>query len=205
MKRWVIIPVKKFTAAKSRLRPALGERRRRLLARALLEHTLKTVRALKGVEGILVVSKDRAAHSIAEAFGAGFVREGECDGLNRALTRASKEAVRRGAEAVMVLPADLPLLRRRDLELAMKWGRRPPFAVIAPDRADWGTNLLYIAPSGVVDFTFGEGSFTKHLRSAHRNKIRVKVLRIPTVAQDIDCPEDLSALLHSIPGRPLLL
>jgi 2-phospho-L-lactate guanylyltransferase len=75
MKRWVIVPVKRLTAAKSRLSPALSVRQRRLLAHALLNHTLKTLRGLNGIEGILVVSKDRAVRSIAGKFGAVFVRE----------------------------------------------------------------------------------------------------------------------------------
>jgi 2-phospho-L-lactate guanylyltransferase len=194
MKRWVIVPVKRLAAAKSRLSPALTARNRRLLARALLIHTLKTLRGLNGIEGILVVSKDRAVRSIAGKFGAVFVREGECDGLNRALARATDEAVGRGAEAVMVLPADLPLLRARDLVRVLRQARRSPFVVIAPDRGERGTNLLYLSPPGIIKFSFGERSFKKHLQSSRREKIHVSVLRTLAFAQDIDRPEDLSIL-----------
>ncbi len=194
MKSWVVVPVKRFSAAKSRLSPALPVRQRRKLARALLEHTLMALVRLKGIEGILVVSKERAVPAIAGKYGAVYVREGKCDGLNRALVRAMDEAVRRGAEAIMVLPADLPLLRTRDLAQAMRQGSRRAFAVIAPDRAEQGTNLLYLSPPGIIEFSFGERSFKKHLQSARRKKIRVSVFRTLALAQDIDRPEDLSIL-----------
>ena len=194
MKRWVIVPVKRLTAAKSRLSPALPARQRRLLARALLTHTLKTLRGLNGIEGILVVGKDRAVRSMAGEFGAVFVREGDCDGLNRALARATDEAIVRGAEAVMVLPADLPLLRPRDLEQAMRLAHRMPFVVIAPDGMEWGTNLLYMAPPGVVKFSFGEGSFQKHIRSARRAGLEPSICRQAALAHDVDRPEDLAEM-----------
>jgi 2-phospho-L-lactate/phosphoenolpyruvate guanylyltransferase len=194
MKRWVIVPVKKLAAAKSRLAPALSAKERRLLARRLLDHTLKVLRNLNGIEGIIVVSKDRAALAAAGKSGAQFVPEGKCDGLNRALARAVKEAVRRGAEAILVLPADLPLLRTRDLAQAVRLARRRRFVVIAPDRGEEGTNLLYFSPPGIIKFSFGERSFKKHLQSARRKKIRVSVLRTLDLAQDIDRPEDLSIL-----------
>jgi 2-phospho-L-lactate guanylyltransferase len=203
MKRWVIVPVKRLTAAKSRLSPTLPARQRRLLARALLNHTLKTLRGLNGIEGILVVSKDRAVRSIAGKFGAVFVREGECDGLNRALARATDEAVVRGAEAVMVLPADLPLLRARDLEQAMRLAHWIPFVVIAPDGMERGTNLLYLAPPGVVKFSFGEGSFQKHIRSARRVGLEPAICRQPALAHDIDRPEDLAEIDDRLMNRIL--
>ena len=96
MRRWVIVPVKRFAAAKSRLAPAVPARQRRILARGFLDHTLKTLRGLKAIEGIVVVSKDRAALAAARKFGARTVREGKCDGLNRALARAAAEAFERG-------------------------------------------------------------------------------------------------------------
>jgi 2-phospho-L-lactate guanylyltransferase len=203
MKRWVIVPVKRLAAAKSRLARALPARERRRLACALLNHTLKTVRGLDGIEGILVVSKDRAVRSIAGKYGAVFVREGACDGLNRALARATDEAAQRGADAVMVLPADLPLLRARELKQAMRLAHKPPFVVIAPDGMEQGTNLLYMAPPGVVKFTFGKGSFQKHIRSARRVGLEPAICQQPALAHDIDRPKDLAELGDRLLNRIL--
>jgi 2-phospho-L-lactate guanylyltransferase len=194
MKRWVIVPVKRLAAAKSRLAPALSARQRRLLAGGLLEHTLKILHNLKGIDGLLVVSKDPAVLATARKSGAHPVPEGRCDGLNRALSRAAVEAVRHGAEAVMVLPVDLPMLRMQDLKTAMHMGRRPPFVVIAPDRAKRGTNLLYMSPPGIVEFSFGERSFRRHLQSARRAGVEGTICRLPALEHDIDKPEDLAGI-----------
>jgi 2-phospho-L-lactate guanylyltransferase len=191
MKRWVIVPVKRLAAAKSRLASALSARQRRTLAHALLDHTMETLRALKGIDGILVVSKDRTVLAFARKFGAGSVLEARCDGLNRALARATAEAVRRGAQAVLILPADLPMLSAEDLRRAVKIDPRPPFLVIAPDRMDRGTNLLYMAPPGVVKFSFGRRSFHRHLQLARRAGVKPVICRRPALAHDVDRPEDL--------------
>jgi 2-phospho-L-lactate guanylyltransferase len=203
MKRWVIVPVKRLATAKSRLASALSTRQRRTLARALLDHTLEILHTSKGIDGILVVSKDRAVLASARKSGAGAVPEARCDGLNRALARASDEAVRCGAQAVLILPVDLPMLSVEDLHRAVKMGHRPPFLVIAPDRMDRGTNLLYMAPPGVVKFSFGRRSFHRHLRLARRAGIKPVICRRSALAHDVDRPEDLPKIsgLWSNPVR----
>jgi 2-phospho-L-lactate guanylyltransferase len=194
MKRWVIVPVKRFAAAKSRLAPVVPESRRRGLARALLDHTLRILNGLRGISGILVVSRDRTALAMARKYGALTVPESKCDGLNRALARATAEAVRRGAESVLILPTDLALLSGEDLTRAMRMASLPPFVVLAPDRAERGTNLLYMAPPGVVRFSFGERSFQRHLQTARRAGVDVAICRRPGLAHDVDRPEDLAEI-----------
>jgi 2-phospho-L-lactate guanylyltransferase len=191
MKCWAIVPVKRLAAAKSRLAPILSLRRRRALVCLLLTHTLKALKHARGISGILVIGQDRAVRGIARTSGAEFIAEGEQGGLNRALARAAAEAVRRGADSLLILPADLPLLAAADVSAALKIHGRPPFLLIAPDRAERGTNLLRIAPPGLIRFSFGSCSFQRHVSSARRAGARVRVLRRPSLAQDLDCPEDL--------------
>jgi 2-phospho-L-lactate guanylyltransferase len=199
MKCWAIVPVKRLAAAKSRLAPVLPLRRRRALVGFLLAHTLKALKHTRGIAGILVVGKDRAVRRIARESGAEFIAEGERGGLNRALQRAAAEAVRRGAESTLILPADLPGLTKSDLRAALKKAVRPPFLVIAPDRADRGTNLLWVAPPGLIRFAFGRRSFERHVSSARRAGAKVTLLRRPSLARDLDCPEDLAGI--RLPGR----
>jgi len=194
MKCWAIVPVKRLAAAKSRLASVLSLRQRRALVCSLLIHALDVLQATDGIEGILVVGKDRAVREIARRSGATFVHEAERDGLNRALLRAAAEAVRRGAEAVMILPADLPLLRSADIAWVLERAGRPPFLMIAPDRSEQGTNLLFMAPPGLIRFSFGIRSFRRHLLAARRAGVKAKIRRRQALAQDIDRPEDLSKI-----------
>lgn len=191
MKCWAIVPVKHLTEAKSRLASVLSLRRRRALVCSLLTHSLNALTKVKGIEGILVVGKDRTVRRIALEYGAGFVQEGEHGGLNRALTRAASEAVRRGAAAVMVLPADLPLLRPADITYALSRAGRPPFMAIAPDRTERGTNLLLMTPPGLIRFSFGDRSFLRHVQAARKVGIKATVLHRRALAEDLDQPVDL--------------
>ncbi len=184
--------MKRLSAAKSRLAPRLSLRQRRELVCSLLTRTLGILASEKRIAGILVVGRDRAVRAIAANHGAKFVLEKTNGGLNRALAYAAREAVRRGANAVMVLPADLPLIKPMDIAGALKPAGKPPFVRIAPDHTGHGTNLLLAAPPGLIRFSFGEDSFQRHVAAARRAGARVKVIRRASLAQDLDCPEDLA-------------
>lgn len=64
--------------------------------------------------------------------------------------------------------------------------------VIAPDRAETGTNALLLRPPHVLRPQFGIDSFHRHLENARAANIHAVIYRSPTLAQDIDWPEDLS-------------
>jgi 2-phospho-L-lactate guanylyltransferase len=192
MKCWVIVPVKRLLAAKSRLAAVLTLSQRGELACALLAHTLEELHGVKGIAGKIVVGRDRAVRRIAVNRGAAFVREKTHDGLNRALARAAREAVRHGADAIMVLPADLPLLKKADVAGALIRTGKPPFMRIAPDRAGRGTNLLLMAPPGLLRFSFGDRSFRRHRNAARSAGAKVKEIHRASLAEDLDCPEDLA-------------
>jgi 2-phospho-L-lactate guanylyltransferase len=194
MKCWAIVPVKRLAAAKSRLAAALPPRQRRALVAFLLNRTLEVLRSEPGVEGILVVGRDRAVSTIARRHGAAFVSEGERGGLNRALARAQAAALRRGAEAVMVVPADLPLLAAGDIAWVRKKAGRAPFVVIEPDRSGRGTNVLYMAPPGIIRYCFGDRSRQRHVQAARRAGLKATILSRRALAQDLDRPEDLFCL-----------
>jgi 2-phospho-L-lactate guanylyltransferase len=192
---WAVVPVKHLSAAKSRLAAALALRERRALVRSMLVHTLKTLGAVKRITGVIVVSRDRAVRAVVEDQGAVFVCEALHDGMNRALVRGVREAIRRGAEAVMILPADLPLLKSADIGWALQCTGHPPFVLIAPDHLGEGTNMLFLAPPGLIRPTFGVGSFRRHLAAARQAGTKVVVLRRKSFARDVDCPEDLEKAL----------
>lgn len=194
MTLWAIVPVKPLRRGKSRLASALSEDERTQLNQFLLEHTLTTLAELKDVEQVLVISRDPAALSIAREHGARTVREDGSPKLNTALQRATVVAQVYATRGVLVLPADLPLLTREDIQAMIERAANPPVVVIAPDRHGSGTNALLISPSGLIAYDFGKNSFDRHCTRAKEAGARLEIMQLPSLALDLDLPEDLALL-----------
>jgi 2-phospho-L-lactate/phosphoenolpyruvate guanylyltransferase len=191
MTLWAIVPVKPLRRGKSRLAGALSEDERTELNRTLLQHTLQTLSDLKELEEVLVVSRDPQALTIARHNGARTVQEDGQPGLNTALKRATIVAQVYATRGVLVLPADLPLISREDILTLIERAGEPPAVVIAPDRHERGTNALLISPAGLIEYDFGENSFQRHCRRAKEAGARLEIVNLPSLALDLDLPEDL--------------
>ena len=190
---WAIVPVKPLLLGKSRLAGALPPQERASLNRNLLENTLRTLRSAEGIEETLVTSRDPEALAIARDIGARTLLEQAGAQLNGALERAMMaRAVQ--CRAVLVLPADLPLLGLADVQAMLDLLNGDALVVIAPDRRETGTNALFLAPPACIPFHFGPDSFSAHCRAARSAGVRLEILRRPSLGLDLDVPEDFAAL-----------
>lgn len=192
MRTVAIIPVKPPGEGKSRLEGALRPAERAALSRAMFRRVLKA--AIAAGTDTIVVSRDAAIRRQAEVEGAWALDEAEGSGLNGALEAARGFLAARGAEALLVLPADLPAIEPDDVRALTAIARTAPSVVIAPDGAGQGTNALLLAPLGAIDFGFGPDSCARHCDAARRAGIVPVVLRRPGLALDIDTPADLERL-----------
>jgi len=91
---------------------------------------------------------------------------------------------------VLILPADLPLVTREDIQVLLDRAVKPPVVVIAPDRHGKGTNALVIAPAGLIEYDFGENSFQRHCERVKQAGARLEVVELPSLGLDLDEPED---------------
>lgn len=194
MTLWAIVPVKPLRRGKSRLAGTLTENERTELNRALLQHTLETLSELKEVDGVLVVSRDPNALTIARNHGARTVQEDGQPELNTALKRATIVAQVYATRGVLVLPADLPLVTREDIQALIRRATEPPVVVIAPDRHKKGTNALLISPPGLIEYDFGENSFERHCELIKKAGARLEIVDLPTLGLDLDVPEDFEII-----------
>lgn len=194
MTLWAIVPVKPLRRGKSRLSGTLSEDERAQLNQRLLERTLKTLGELKEVEQVLVISRDPSALAIAREHGARTVREEGQPQLNAALKRATVVAKVYATRGVLVLPADLPLITREDIQTLIEHSEQPPVVVIAPDRHQKGTNALLISPAGLIEYDFGPDSFQRHCERARKAGARLEIVELPSLGLDLDLPEDLALL-----------
>jgi 2-phospho-L-lactate guanylyltransferase len=194
MSLWAIVPVKPLRRGKSRLAGVLSEEERTQLNHSMLANTLKVLSQVPELDHTLVISRDPAALALARDYGAKTLQEDGSPQLNTALRRATAVAQAYANEGILILPADLPLLKTEDIQLLISQAGRPPVVVIGPDRRGTGTNALLVSPAGVIDYSFGPGSFQRHCDRATKFCVRLEVCNLPSIALDLDIPEDLEYL-----------
>jgi len=206
MTYWAIVPIKPLRRAKSRLAGVLSREERASLSQEMLEHTLEVLKQVPEIERTLVVSRDTHALAIARQHGARTVTERGAPELNNALIRATLVAKTYGVAGVLVLPADLPLIKIDDIRELIKRAQNPPVMVIVPDRHRSGTNALLTSPPGLIEYDFGPESFQRHVARAESAGARLEICEISSVGLDVDLPEDLDFLYGELAeesNRPL--
>jgi len=191
MTLWAIVPVKPLRYGKSRLAEVLTQDERADLNRRLLAHTLDTLTAIPELEHVLVVSRDQSALALAREYGARTVQESGASKLNGSLARATIVAQNYATRGVLIVPADLPLIPPEDVRVMLERATNPPVVVVAPDRRREGTNALLVCPTGLIEYEYGPGSFQRHCRRAIQAGARLEVCDLPSIALDMDLPEDL--------------
>ena len=198
MALWAIVPVKPLRRGKSRLAGVLSPEERNDLNRRLLTHTLETLNAIPEIEQILVISRDQAALSLAREHGARTVLENGAPELNVALARATIVAKNYATRGLLIVPADLPLISPEDVIAMLDIAVHPPVVVLAPDHRRQGTNALLVCPIGLIEYDFGPGSFQRHCERALQAGARLEILELPSLALDMDMPEDLEMVIEKL-------
>jgi 2-phospho-L-lactate/phosphoenolpyruvate guanylyltransferase len=198
MTLWAIVPVKPLRYGKSRLAEVLTSDERTDLNRRMLAHTLDTLTAIPEIEHVLVVSRDQAALALAREYGARTVQENGSPHLNVALTRATVVAKNYATRGVLIIPADLPLITPEDVRVMLERAVDPPVVVVTPDRRRDGTNALLVCPTGLIEYEFGPGSFQRHCERAQNAGARLEICDLPSLALDMDLPEDLELVSETL-------
>jgi len=196
MSIWAIVPIKALDRAKQRLAPALDASDRRRLARAMCDDVLAALTAVRGLDGIAVVTGE------SDLVPAGMRRfDDRGDGLNAALARTAVALEADGATAILSLAADLPLASRDEIEMVLAAGRTAP-VVIVPDRQESGTNALMLSPPTRMAPAFGAASLARHTARARALGLDPVVLRLPGLGFDVDDAAALDELRRVTADRP---
>ncbi len=180
----IVIPVKRLTLAKSRLRgPVTSE-----VALAFARDTVAAAQATPLVDRVIVVTDDTLVRRTLAAQGALLRPDVRRGGLNEAIRSGSSYAVGvAGPHPVAVLPSDLPAVTPDQLQAALRAAGAAPRAFV-PDWLGTGTTLL-TTRDGVLEPQYGPGSAQAHSRSG--------AIRLdgdwPGLRRDVDTIEDLRA------------
>ncbi|MGB3387345.1 MAG: 2-phospho-L-lactate guanylyltransferase [Pseudaminobacter sp.] len=188
---WALVPVKRLDRAKSRLAPVLDADERKTLATAMLCDVLGTVSHVDGLSGILVVTGDGQAASIAAGFGATVVSDPVEGGLNAAVRHGMRWLDAEHEAGAIVVPGDVPFVTSAELG-AVLGAMRSSQIVIAPARRDGGTNILAMKPPSLLAPSFGPDSFARHVAGARALGIEPRTLMLEGAGHDIDVASDLA-------------
>jgi 2-phospho-L-lactate guanylyltransferase len=188
---WVVVLIKDFDSAKQRLSPAMGARSRRALART---NARLAVRAAAAGDRVLVVTGAEEVADLARSWGAEVLLEPREEGQNVAARRGIDRASAGGADAVLLLSSDLPLVNEQAVrELLLSASRRPaPVAMAAPAVGRGGTNALYLRPPGAIGLHFGDESLAQFRADAEQRGVAFVLFESDALALDLDEPADLA-------------
>lgn len=178
----MLVPVKRFTAAKGRLAGVLADAERARLAEWMATRVLDAVRHLP----TYVACDDDEVRIWAQAHGA-VALWGPGLGLNGAVDDGVARIGADGFDHVTVAHADLP----RPWSLGHVAVERR--IVLVPDRRDDGTNVMAFPLTSTIRAAYGAGSFGRHLAQAQAapDGIEVEVRDDPDLSIDVDTRDDL--------------
>ena len=178
----VVVPIRSFEGALSRLADVLGLS----VCRDLMQ--LMASRVVAAADGlpVHVATDDAEVAAWAAELGATVLRAGR-PGLTNAVTEAVDRLAAAGVERAVVAHADLALART--LRPAVG-----PGLTIVPDRQRDGSNVVCVPAAAGFRFAYGPGSFGRHVAEAGRLGLAVTVVTDDDLSTDIDHPEDLLTL-----------
>jgi len=186
---YAIIPVSRFSEAKTRLSPTLTPLERENLLKAML---MDVIGAIKGsVDQVVVISSDKDVLNFVKDLDVTCLSEKGKTDLNGALTQAV-EWCSQHASQVLIVPSDVPLIHpdqvQEMVELSVKWP-----LVIAPAKGG-GTNAL-LCPTRDIQMKFGDWSFFEHLKEAENAGMPWYIYDSFYLSLDVNTAEDLGEIM----------
>jgi 2-phospho-L-lactate guanylyltransferase len=202
MRTAAILPVKRFSAAKSRLGASgVAETLRQRLARAMVTDVLHALAQTDSIERTIVVTREPTLVELAAEHGALLLADTAEAGQSAAVALGVQRALAEGIERVLCIPGDCPALDPAELDALLaaadvRADRDDVSAevTIVPDRHGAGTNGLLLTPPDAIEPAFGPGSCARHAALANVAGARCQVEHPASLLLDVDTGADLAAL-----------
>lgn len=198
-----LVPVRGLPAGKRRLAAELSIEQRNSLVRAMLDDVVAALLQAESIARVVICSRDAAAHAEADRLGVDFLDQADQrPGYNAAVARAQSDLAE--AAALLVAPADVPLITPAAVDLVVAAAPEGEAVVVAPAH-NGGSNALFLRPPGVIRPAFGPSSARAHAQAAAaagEAGVPFREAGIDVWAYDVDTPADLDHLKAVLPELP---
>ncbi|MCU0491015.1 MAG: 2-phospho-L-lactate guanylyltransferase [Chloroflexaceae bacterium] len=201
----VVVPMKRLDQAKSRLAEVLPPATRHALALEMLERVVKAMRdwrmeiaeeqkhnespiAHRQSPTLWLLSPDPTVLALAPTYAARPLFDPTGD-LNGALELARDTLRADGADGMLIIPGDVPLITPGDVDSLVQLLASGADMVLAPDGERNGTNAMGLRLPSALPFQFGLNSFEKHTAAARQLGLHTHVVTSATLALDVDTAE----------------
>lgn len=190
----ILVPVKNLSAAKQRLAAVLDQPARTELAQTMLHDVVAALAAWLRRPACALVTSDPFALELAGEYDFEIIPDPSNPGETGAIEMATNLCVTRGMDSTLVIPADIPLIQASELDEILAHAPEEG-TVLAPAADGRGTNAVFRRPANLFPLRFGNDSFKPHRAAAQATGKPCIVLQLPSIALDVDNPEDLQQLL----------
>jgi 2-phospho-L-lactate guanylyltransferase len=181
----IALPIRSFSGGKERLSSSLSSHQRRSLAHQMCTNLLEAVRPFH----VIVVTNDAEVEQWAQQQHVDVVNP-DAVGLNVAADAARAWARDHHREQILIVHSDVPRPEALPLVCALEG------IAIVPDHQRNGTNVFSLPVHADVEFSYGEGSFQRHLTrasaAAQQTPCKLHIVRHHQLGLDIDTPNDLA-------------
>lgn len=203
----IIVPVKKYSEAKTRLAGLLQPAERKSLAEMLAATVLGQLSRVHRVRRIILASSEPSLCAMAARFGFEILADDSSVlGLNAVIERAVRHALASGAKDVGVVFSDLPLFKAEEFDEIIRshLDGAPRQVTLVLDRFCTGTNVRLCRPGDLLPSLYGTNSAIEHQRAAAVSGAETCVVKSVCLSHDLDRPSDIKAVLnlhrqHAIP------
>lgn len=178
----VVVPIRCFSNPLSRLADVLNRSQRVELTRRMVKRVL----AASSPYPTYITTHDDEVASWACRIGVPVILV-EQPGLSAAAAYSLRTLAETGIERMVIVHADLALAQTLNPAIG-------PGFVIVPDYNHCGSNVICMPTDVPFGFSYGKGSFIRHIAEAERLGLPVKVVDDAKLATDIDQSEDLKKL-----------
>ena len=197
MKIAALVPFKRLTSAKRRLRTELAAADVERISRAMLADVLEALAGSRSLASVRLLTADREVAELARDAGATLRLQDPDPGLNAAIDAATAELVEQGFDASLVVLGDLPLLEPAHVDAVLACASERQVVVVPS--SDGGTAMLCRRPADCMPARFGKQSASVHESTARELGLDVERYEAldALVRVDLDTPEDIDRILQT--------